>query len=120
MSECSYHGALHIFQMPESNNADILENLLYELGSFGRFQMFLLVFLFLPMSPIAYTLVLPSFNSVAPDWWCVPVGGNDSQSQHTKEHFKVCTENGTACAHVYDKHMKTPVSEVRVIFIINF
>ncbi|XP_041350966.1 solute carrier family 22 member 15-like [Gigantopelta aegis] len=101
-----------VFQMSEKNKNGTLEILLGELGSFGRFQIIMMQCLFIPNALVGFSLVLPSFTSVAPDWWCVPVAeNNNNQSQHTNETFKVCSVNGSECVRVYGSNMATTVSE---------
>ena len=100
--------------MSKANRKGTLEGLLRDLGSFGRFQVTMMQCVLIPKGLAGFSLVLPSFTAAPPDWWCLPVGANLSQSQRTNETFKVCSVNGSGCVREYGSNMVTSVSEVRL------
>ncbi|KAK6174711.1 hypothetical protein SNE40_017936 [Patella caerulea] len=90
-----------------------LDNLLEEIGSTGKFQVLLIVMVFIPKMGIGYNMMIMAFGGLEPEWWCADTALE--QLSRNSSSYKQCDANinssSSTCHRVYDNQLKTVVSE---------
>ncbi|KAK7090287.1 solute carrier family 22 member 7-like [Littorina saxatilis] len=95
-----------------------VEDLIDQMGAFGRYQMLVTSLALGPVIATAWSLLSMSFSSVVPDWWCVTLGSGVANLTRDSPLYKYCPDeaskaNGTAiaCTRVYAQGVRTVVTE---------
>ncbi len=91
------------------------EDLIDQLGTPGRFQVFMLLALYGQEIPVVWATLMMSFAGKTPDWWCEDDVQNRSEPCSTGGNmtYKHCPVNQSSCNNVcFDPQMRTVVSEV--------
>lgn len=122
--------------------SDYLEEVIEEIGGFGKFQVFLHGSILLSKVSITWSLLIMAFAGAAPDWWCVypnttyttasgainynttvlPSSSPNVTVPEMTKSFQTCTppsnESSVCQSFVFDDSMRTIINEVNVWFII--
>ncbi|KAK6167561.1 hypothetical protein SNE40_021558 [Patella caerulea] len=86
-----------------------LDELVEEIGSFGKFQMLMMFMVMTPKLAIGYNMMLMQYGAYVTDWWCVEdVNSNVSRNNMT---YKYCSGGNSTCSRVYDDYTRTVVTE---------
>ncbi|XP_064613249.1 organic cation transporter protein-like [Liolophura sinensis] len=107
-----------------------LENIIEQLGSFGKYQVIIFVLINLAESPTAWAMVFMAVAGAVPDWWCVSDVSNNTVTYNknytTSPHFwqaenrslKSCTDpsTGGSCSNIiYDENMETVATQFGLV-----
>ncbi|XP_050407360.1 solute carrier family 22 member 16 isoform X2 [Patella vulgata] len=86
-----------------------LDELIEEIGSFGKFQILMMFMVMSPKLAIGYNMMLMSYGAYVTDWWCVDdVNSNFSRNNMT---YKYCSAGNSTCSRVYDGYTRTVATE---------
>ncbi|XP_071086281.1 organic cation transporter protein-like [Haliotis cracherodii] len=88
-----------------------LEDLIEDIGSFGRFQILITLMVGSPKMLFGWSMVIPVVAGVVPDWWCVPEGQDLNTTMGNSSVYKQCPVANTTCIRVYSDSMVTAVSQ---------
>lgn len=118
--------------------SDYLEEVIEEIGGFGKFQVFLHGSILLSKVSITWSLLIMAFAGAAPDWWCVypnttyttasgainynttvlPSSSPNVTVPEMTKSFQTCTppsnESSVCQSFVFDDSMRTIINEVNV------
>ncbi|XP_041378319.1 solute carrier family 22 member 4-like [Gigantopelta aegis] len=88
-----------------------IENLIDELGGFGRFQRLFVLFLSTMKIPISWSLLMMAFAGIEPDWFCLSRDASSNWTS-TNETAGKCLKNTSICGiRKFDEEMITAVSQ---------
>ncbi|KAK6174804.1 hypothetical protein SNE40_013382 [Patella caerulea] len=87
-----------------------LDQIVEEIGSFGKFQILVIFMVMVPKLAIGYNMLIMSYGAYVTDWWCVDdVMSNNSRNNVT---YKYCSsDDNSTCSRVYDEYTRTVVTE---------
>ncbi|ESO98457.1 hypothetical protein LOTGIDRAFT_239057 [Lottia gigantea] len=90
-----------------------LDNLIEDIGSFGKFQLIMLVVVMTPKLGIGYNMMIMAYGSLIPDWWCIKQGETIfNMTNSSYQHCEASPESSnSSCQRVYDPTISTVVSE---------
>ena len=90
-----------------------LGQIIKETGDFGRFQIFMTVFMFPTMLVYNWSMMAMAYTATTPNWHCfAPAIGQNENGSLFEEN--VCSINGTSCDRItFSDDMRTAVSEVK-------
>ncbi|XP_046339725.2 solute carrier family 22 member 15-like [Haliotis rufescens] len=88
-----------------------LEDLIEDIGSFGRFQILIILIAGTPKMLFGWSMVIPVVAGVVPDWWCVPEGQDLNTTMGNSSVYKQCPVANNTCIRVYSDSMVTAVSQ---------
>lgn len=104
----------------------LLENLVHDLGGCGLYQILLVTSVHFGKTISTWSMITMAFAGQNPGFYCTDNHFNDTGffipdfGSSNESLRNVCTRNGTKCVdHVYDDHMRTVVSEVKLICYLN-
>ncbi|XP_071078880.1 solute carrier family 22 member 15-like [Haliotis cracherodii] len=98
-----------------SNPTNSFEILVDQLGDPGRFQVLMLLLMYVQEIPVVWATLMMSFSGKVPDWWCRDNGTNITSvgcSDCLNDTYKYCPANQSTCNNIYfDPMMTTVVSK---------
>ncbi|KAK6195566.1 hypothetical protein SNE40_000970 [Patella caerulea] len=95
----------------------MLEDLIDNVGSFGKFQWMIVIFVMSPTSIIAMSMLVMAYGGMVPDWWCIPSEGNIipvNVLNSSSIYYHNCNES-SGCLRVYESYTRTVISKFDLV-----
>ncbi|XP_046552947.1 organic cation transporter protein-like [Haliotis rubra] len=94
-----------------------IEEIIESVGGFGPFQLAMLSIIFGVRLILAWSMMIMSFASVAPNWWCTPPGVDPNNvSYRDNTTFQQCPKgDNNSCTYVYADDMNTVINQWNLV-----